>query len=147
MLCLQAGYCFYFFSCHSKRPIFECLICLLIKYLFINNPFNPKQVHLNLDFVNKLLYSPRSFKDKYRASSELPPAEMEGLVERKQELQSGGKKATIRSWKHYYTVLCGQLLCFFKDRQGQWIKVQTDKTQIGFSSILHCTGTIINSYP
>ncbi|XP_043236847.1 spectrin beta chain, non-erythrocytic 2-like isoform X8 [Amphibalanus amphitrite] len=45
----------------------------------------------------------------------LPPVEMDGMLERKQELQSGGKKATIRSWKHYYTVLCGQLLCFFKD--------------------------------
>ena len=60
-----------------------------------------------------------SFKDKYRAPSDMPPAEMEGMLERKQELQSGGKKATIRSWKHYYTVLCGQLLCFFKDRQGR----------------------------
>ncbi|XP_037069817.1 spectrin beta chain, non-erythrocytic 1-like [Pollicipes pollicipes] len=45
----------------------------------------------------------------------LPPVEVDGVLERKQELQSGGKKATIRSWKTYYTVLCGQLLCFFKD--------------------------------
>ena len=62
--------------------------------------------------------SSASFKDKYRLPADLPPAEMEGYLERKQELQSGGKKATIRSWKNLYTVLCGQLLCFFRDRQG-----------------------------
>ncbi|XP_071547281.1 spectrin beta chain, non-erythrocytic 5 isoform X4 [Panulirus ornatus] len=45
----------------------------------------------------------------------LPPVEIQGYLERKQELQNGGKKATIRSWKIFYTVLCGQLLCFFKD--------------------------------
>ena len=59
-----------------------------------------------------------SFKEKYKGPTGLPPAEIEGILERKQELQSGGKKATIRSWKHFYTVLCGQLLCFFKDKQG-----------------------------
>ncbi|XP_042865885.1 spectrin beta chain, non-erythrocytic 5-like isoform X7 [Penaeus japonicus] len=47
----------------------------------------------------------------------LPPVEIQGYLERKQELQSGGKKATIRSWKTFYTVLCGQLLCFFKDEE------------------------------
>ncbi|KAK0410555.1 hypothetical protein QR680_005192 [Steinernema hermaphroditum] len=41
--------------------------------------------------------------------------DMFGFVERKQVLQSGGKKATIRAWKKNYTILCGQLLCFFKD--------------------------------
>lgn len=60
----------------------------------------------------------QSFKDKYKLPAEMPPSEMEGMLERKQELQGGGKKATIRSWKNYYTVLCGQLLCFFKDRHG-----------------------------
>lgn len=59
-----------------------------------------------------------SLKEKFEMSGDLPPAEMEGFLERKQEHQSGGKKATIRSWKHFYTVLCGQLLCFFKDQQG-----------------------------
>ncbi|KRX16492.1 Spectrin beta chain, non-erythrocytic 5, partial [Trichinella nelsoni] len=44
--------------------------------------------------------------------------EKKGYLERKQDLQSGGKKATIRSWKNYYTILCGQLMCFFKDQQG-----------------------------
>ena len=33
----------------------------------------------------------------------LPPVEMQGYLDRKQELQSGGKKATIRSWKMFYT--------------------------------------------
>ena len=51
--------------------------------------------------------------------SEMIRSEMEGMLERKQELQGGGKKATIRSWKNYYTVLCGQLLCFFNDRHGK----------------------------
>lgn len=60
----------------------------------------------------------RSFKDKYKLPDNLPPAEIEGMVERKHELQSGGKKATIRSWKNFYTVLYGQLLCFFKDKEG-----------------------------
>lgn len=33
----------------------------------------------------------------------LPPVEIQGLLERKHELQSGGKKAAVRSWKQYYT--------------------------------------------
>jgi spectrin beta len=49
--------------------------------------------------------------------SDLPPVEVEGFLERKHELQSGGKRAAVRSWKHYHVVLCGQLLCFFKDRE------------------------------
>lgn len=61
----------------------------------------------------------QSFKDKHRLPENLPPVEMEGLLERKQELQSGGKKATFRSWRGYYAALFGQLLCFFKDREGR----------------------------
>lgn len=37
------------------------------------------------------------------------------MLDRKHELQSGGKRSPVRSWKPYHTVLCGQLLCFFKD--------------------------------
>lgn len=48
---------------------------------------------------------------------DLPPVEIQGILERKHELQSGGKKAPVRSWKPFYTVLCGQLLCFFKDEE------------------------------
>uniref|UniRef100_F1LAX5 Spectrin beta chain n=1 Tax=Ascaris suum TaxID=6253 RepID=F1LAX5_ASCSU len=44
--------------------------------------------------------------------------DMHGHLDRKQDLQSGGKKATIRTWKRYYTILCGQLLCFFKDEES-----------------------------
>merc|ERR1712181_215412 len=33
----------------------------------------------------------------------LPPVEVDGFLDRKQELQSGGKRATIRSWKSDYT--------------------------------------------
>lgn len=36
------------------------------------------------------------------------------FVDRKHELQSGGRKAPLRSWKNFYGILCGQLLCFFK---------------------------------
>ncbi|KAL7032840.1 hypothetical protein ACKWTF_007407 [Chironomus riparius] len=46
---------------------------------------------------------------------DLPPVEIQGILERKHDLQSGGKRAPVRSWKPFYTVLCGQLLCFFKD--------------------------------
>ncbi|XP_060809257.1 spectrin beta chain, non-erythrocytic 5 isoform X2 [Amyelois transitella] len=41
--------------------------------------------------------------------------EIEGYLERKQETGVGGKRATVRSWRAYYSVLCGQLLCFFRD--------------------------------
>lgn len=78
-----------------------------------------EKVKRTLSLKTKRQNQSQSFKDKYRLPAELPPSEMEGFLERKQELQSGGKKATIRSWRNYYTVLCGQLLCFFKDRHGK----------------------------
>ncbi|XP_065202026.1 spectrin beta chain, non-erythrocytic 1 isoform X3 [Planococcus citri] len=53
---------------------------------------------------------------KLEQLDQLPPVEIQGLLDRKHELQSGGKKAPVRSWKTLYTVLCGQLLCFFKDQ-------------------------------
>lgn len=53
---------------------------------------------------------------------DLPPVEIQGLLERKHELQSGGKKAPVRSWKLFHTVLCGQLLCFFKDEEDFYQK-------------------------
>lgn len=46
----------------------------------------------------------------------LPPVEAEAFLERKQLLLPGQKRATNRTWKHSYTVLCGQLLCFFKNK-------------------------------
>lgn len=55
---------------------------------------------------------------KVRAWDELASIEKYGYTERKQELQSGGKRATIRSWKTHYTIVCGQLMCFFKDEES-----------------------------
>lgn len=52
------------------------------------------------------------------AKANLPPVSCEGFLERKQILQKDGKKATSRSWKTHYTLLCGQLLCFFKDKKA-----------------------------
>lgn len=56
-----------------------------------------------------------SFRKQKGETFELPPVEIQGMMERKHETQSGGKRAPVRSWKLYHTVLCGQLLCFFKD--------------------------------
>lgn len=44
----------------------------------------------------------QSFR-KNQAGSELdlPPVEIQGMLERKHELQSGGKRAPVRSWKPY----------------------------------------------
>lgn len=53
---------------------------------------------------------------------DLPPVEIQGVLERKHELQSGGKRAPVRSWKPFHTVLCGQLLCFFKDEDDFYQK-------------------------
>ncbi|KAI8427256.1 hypothetical protein MSG28_014849 [Choristoneura fumiferana] len=57
----------------------------------------------------------QSFRRHRRPDAELPPVEIEGYLERKQESGVGGKRATVRSWRSYYCVLCGQLLCFFRD--------------------------------
>uniref|UniRef100_A0A2A4K9M3 PH domain-containing protein n=1 Tax=Heliothis virescens TaxID=7102 RepID=A0A2A4K9M3_HELVI len=58
----------------------------------------------------------QSFRRHRRGDiAELPPVEIEGYLERKQEAGCGGKRATVRSWRGYYAVLCGQLLCFFRD--------------------------------
>ncbi|XP_045456798.1 spectrin beta chain, non-erythrocytic 5 [Melitaea cinxia] len=56
----------------------------------------------------------QSFR-RHKRPDDLPPVEIEGYLERKQEAGCGGKRATVRSWRAYYTVLCGQLLCFFRD--------------------------------
>ncbi|CAK5023381.1 unnamed protein product [Meloidogyne enterolobii] len=52
-----------------------------------------------------------------RQWDDLRTVDIHGYLDRKQELQAGGKRATFRSWKSYYSILCGQLLCFFKDEQ------------------------------
>jgi spectrin beta len=38
------------------------------------------------------------------------------FLDRKHLQQAGAKRATNRTWKNSYTVLCGQLLCFFKNK-------------------------------
>ena len=47
----------------------------------------------------------QSFRKHQRIENvySLPPVEIQGVLERKHELQSGGKKAAVRSWKPYYT--------------------------------------------
>ncbi|CAG9768666.1 unnamed protein product [Ceutorhynchus assimilis] len=56
-----------------------------------------------------------SFKSKH-TDVVLPPVEAEAFLERKQILLPGSKRASNRAWKNSYTVLCGQLLCFFKNK-------------------------------
>ncbi|XP_048733527.1 spectrin alpha chain, non-erythrocytic 1-like isoform X2 [Ostrea edulis] len=91
-------------------------------------PVSPKQKrieHLKDDDKKKkrtpsfnLRRRTRSFKDKYKLPENLPPSDFEGCVERKVESQSGGKRATIRSWKNYYMVLYRQILVFYKDKEA-----------------------------
>uniref|UniRef100_A0A183BJW8 PH domain-containing protein n=1 Tax=Globodera pallida TaxID=36090 RepID=A0A183BJW8_GLOPA len=59
----------------------------------------------------------QSIRRNSRHWDDLRSVDVHGYIDRKQELQIGGKRATFRSWKNYYTILCGQLICFFKDEQ------------------------------
>lgn len=43
--------------------------------------------------------------------------EKEGILQRKNELDEGSRKAVMRSWRSYYTVLIGPLLNFYRDRK------------------------------
>uniref|UniRef100_A0A1I8IIM1 PH domain-containing protein n=1 Tax=Macrostomum lignano TaxID=282301 RepID=A0A1I8IIM1_9PLAT len=45
----------------------------------------------------------------------MPPS-IEGELEARQELQSGGVKNPARKWKKRYAALCGHLLALFKDK-------------------------------
>lgn len=66
---------------------------------------------------------PSSFRKNQKVEPfDLPPVEIQGMLERKHDLQSGGKRSPIRSWKPFYTVLCGQLVCFFKDEDDFHMK-------------------------
>ena len=42
----------------------------------------------------------------------------EGILQRKQELESGGKKAHARAWKTLYTVLRGHQLLFYREKKS-----------------------------
>lgn len=57
-----------------------------------------------------------SFRKANHDESSLPPVDIQGFLERKHALNAGGKKSSARSWKTVYSVLCGQLLCFFKNK-------------------------------
>lgn len=57
-----------------------------------------------------------SFRKPNVDESALPPSDIQGFLERKHALIAGGKKAQNRSWKTFYSVLCGQLFCFFKNK-------------------------------
>ncbi|PAA57472.1 hypothetical protein BOX15_Mlig002032g2 [Macrostomum lignano] len=48
--------------------------------------------------------------------SDLMPPSIEGELEARQELQSGGVKNPARKWKKRYAALCGHLLALFKDK-------------------------------
>lgn len=57
-----------------------------------------------------------SFRTKNAGSPDVPPVEAESFLDRKQ-VTFGGKRAANRTWKNVYTVMCGQLLCFFKNKE------------------------------
>ena len=64
---------------------------------------------------NKSVSSPQDRRKSSDSSA------VEGILQRKQELESGGRKAHARAWKTLYTVLRGQQLFFYrekKDAQG-----------------------------
>ncbi|NWI23373.1 SPTB2 protein, partial [Sula dactylatra] len=57
-----------------------------------------------------------------RECSKAPPGKtefqmMEGTLERKHVLQTGGRKANCRAWGLFHTVLMRQTLCFYQDRR------------------------------
>ncbi|XP_068041560.1 uncharacterized protein [Anomalospiza imberbis] len=57
-----------------------------------------------------------------RESSKVLPAKMEfqmmeGTLERKHVLQTGGRKASCRAWGLFHAVLMRQTLCFYQDRR------------------------------
>ncbi|CAD5229846.1 unnamed protein product [Bursaphelenchus xylophilus] len=53
-----------------------------------------------------------------RQWADLKSIDMNGYIDRKERLQSGGKKPTFRTWRNFYTILCGHMLCFFKDEDS-----------------------------
>ncbi|XP_014671017.1 PREDICTED: spectrin beta chain, non-erythrocytic 1-like isoform X2 [Priapulus caudatus] len=65
--------------------------------------------------------------------NKLHPIVKEGYLQRKHVYHSRRKKATIRSWKHYYVVLSGDLLAFLKTK-GQYEAMQTHST---FPLLIH----------
>lgn len=76
------------------------------------------------------------------SDAELPPVEIQSFLDRKQVLTAGGKRAANRTWKSSYTVLCGQLLCFFKNRDD----FAESKANSAPLNIHNCACTIADDY-
>ncbi|XP_068013297.1 spectrin beta chain, non-erythrocytic 1-like isoform X2 [Melanerpes formicivorus] len=60
--------------------------------------------------------------EEERECSKVPPSKtefqmMEGSLERKHVLQTGGRKANCRAWGLFHAVLMRQTLCFYQDRR------------------------------
>lgn len=51
------------------------------------------------------------------SNSQDKDVQKDGILQRKNELDEGGRKAITRSWRSYYTVLIGPLLNFYKERK------------------------------
>ncbi|NWI98340.1 SPTB2 protein, partial [Crypturellus undulatus] len=61
-------------------------------------------------------------QDEEQEGGKAPPNKtefqmMEGTLERKHVLQTGGRKATCRAWSLFHAVLMRQTLCFYQDRR------------------------------
>ncbi|XP_053795366.1 uncharacterized protein LOC128786249 isoform X4 [Vidua chalybeata] len=61
-------------------------------------------------------------QEEERENSKVLPAKMEfqmmeGTLERKHVLQTGGRKASCRAWGLFHAVLMRQTLCFYQDRR------------------------------
>lgn len=63
---------------------------------------------------NKNVTSANSPQDQRKASLS---STVEGILQRKQELEAGGKKAHARAWKTLYTVLRGHQLFFYREKK------------------------------
>ncbi|NWH43832.1 SPTB2 protein, partial [Fregata magnificens] len=64
----------------------------------------------------------RRHGEEEREGSKAPPGKtefqmMEGTLERKHVLQTGGRKANCRTWGLFHAVLMRQTLCFYQDRR------------------------------
>ncbi|NXG68965.1 SPTB2 protein, partial [Baryphthengus martii] len=60
--------------------------------------------------------------EEEKESTKAPPSKtefqmMEGTLERKHVLQTGGRKASCRAWGLFHAVLMRQTLCFYQDRR------------------------------
>ena len=69
----------------------------------------PKRVRRTPSFtIRRRTQSFRRLQSKMgpEQMDQLPPVEIQGLLDRKHELQSGGKRAAVRSWKTLYTGKC-----------------------------------------